>query len=242
MTGFNDLSNEIVLKLWHHVLPPDDIASFALVSKCIFALATPSLKEHRRLKLKYAVLENERSEDGSMLAHLLKDILLYPYIAFYVKNIHICDWHTYWEDPRPFPELDDMGNHALHVPYPELDVKLIKDSICKTKNIFPRKKDFWIRLLENGHEDPILALLLSLLPNLCALSLERPPVRTRLFTTIHRIAETTPSTCFSKLRDIKLSNSVSGQPDHNKPFLLLPSVGRISCYDLNKYLRTSPVL
>lgn len=174
MTGFNDLPNEIVLKLWHHVLPPDDIASFALVSKRIFALATPSLKEHHRLKSKYAVLENERSEDGSMLAHLLKDVLLYPYIAFYVKNIHICDWHTCWEDPRLFQELDDMGNYASHVPYPELDMKLFKDSIRKAKNLFPRKKDFWIRLLENGHEDPILALLLSLLPNLCALSLEDP--------------------------------------------------------------------
>ena len=242
MTGFNDLPNEIVLELWHHVLPPDNIASFALVSKRIFALAAASLKEHHRLKSKYAIFESDGSTDGSMLAHRLKDVLLYPYIAFYVKNIRICDWHTCWEDPIEdsalFPELDDVGNYTSHVPYPEQEMTLFKESIRKAENLFPRKEDVWIRLLENGHEDPILALLLSLLPNLCTLSLEDYPVRTRLFTAIHRIAETTPSTCFSKLKNVELSHSVPNPSNHIKPFLLLPSVEKISCYNLDDYLRT----
>ena len=191
MTGFNDLPNEIVLELWHHVLLPDDVASFALVSKRIFALATPSLKEHHRLRSKYAVLENESSKDGSMLAPLLKDVLLYPYIAFYVKNICVCDWHTRWNEPVPGvpsllgPELDDAENYTWHVPYPEQDMELFRDGIRKAGNLFPCKKYNWIKLLESGHEDPILALSLGLLPNLCALSLEDPPVLTHLFTAIH---------------------------------------------------------
>lgn len=235
MTGFNDLPNEIVLELWHHVLPPDDIASFALVSKRIFALATPSLREHHRLKSKYAVLKSDGSKDGNMLAHLLKDILLYPYIAFYVKDIRICDWQTCWEDPTLFP-FDDVGTHALHVPYPEQDMGLFRDNICKAGNLFPCEEDFWISLLESGHEDPILVLLLGLLPNLCALSLEDIPLRTRLPTAIHRIAETPISTSFSKLRVVELSSSISGQSDHIQPFLLLPSVEKVSCYDLGDYL------
>lgn len=40
MTTVNDLPNEIVLELWHYILPPEDIARFALVSKRIFDLAT----------------------------------------------------------------------------------------------------------------------------------------------------------------------------------------------------------
>ena len=38
-SGFHDLPTEIVLELWHRGLLPDDIASFALVLKRIFALA-----------------------------------------------------------------------------------------------------------------------------------------------------------------------------------------------------------
>lgn len=75
MTRFNDLPNEIVLELWHHVPPPDNVASFALVSKQIFALATPFLKEYNRLKLThYSVFDNHTNCDGSMSAHLLKNV------------------------------------------------------------------------------------------------------------------------------------------------------------------------
>lgn len=242
MTGFDDLPNEIVLELWHHVLPPHDIASFALVSKRIFAFAKPFLKEHHRLKSEYSIIENDRSCDGSMLAHLLKDVLLNPHIAFYIEKVCICDWRTCWEDPnRGVPcrldlEVDDVQNYVWHVPYPERDMELFRNGIRKAKHVLPSEIDVWIKLLESGHEDPTLALLLSLLPNLCALSLEDPPKRTLLFTSIRRMAQNAPSTSFLKLRSFHLADSVSERNEGIslvKLFALQPSMEKISCFDVD---------
>lgn len=242
MTGFNDLPNEFVLELWHHVLPPHDIASFALVSKRIFAFAAPFIREYHRMKSKYAVIHKNGGHNGSILAHLLKDVLLNPLVALYVQELHVYDWHTHWKNPSPaFPhrldsDFDDPGNFLWHVPYPEQDMDLFRDCIRKANCVLPSEVDMWIQLLESGHEDPILALLLSLLPNLCKLSLEHHPEGTFLFATIRRIAETAPSTWLLNLRCIYLSEEAPGLDGGMslvKPFLLLPSVEKISCYNLD---------
>ncbi|CAD6572888.1 MAG: hypothetical protein ASARMPREDX12_005531 [Alectoria sarmentosa] len=242
MTGFYDLPNEIVLELWHHVLLPGDIASFARVSKQIYALAERFLKEHHRLESKYSVLEINRSYDGSVLAHLLKDVLLKPYIAFYVKKLHVCDWYTCWEDPifglidGLDPDLDDVESNVWHLPYPEQDMELFRNCIRKAEYLLPSEVDFWIQLLESGDEDPILTSFLSLLPNLCTLSLEDHPVQTMLFTTICRMTKNTASTSFSKLRSVHLSDCFFDQREvifRVKPFVLLPSVEKISCRNLD---------
>ena len=235
MTGFDDLPNDLVLELWHHVLPPDDIVSFALVSKRIFALAAPFLKEYHRLRSKYSDFANYRGYDGIMLAHLLKDVLFDPHIAFYIEELRICTWQTSWADPvhgTPINRRADVDpkTYVFHVPYPKQDMELFRNGIRNAEYMFPVGIDAWIQLLETGHEDPILALLLSLLPNLRRLRLEYPPAQSRLFTTIRRMIETAVPVSFSKLESIHL---VSGQNEGISlitSFASLPSLEKISCY------------
>lgn len=237
MTGFNDLPNELVREVWHHVLPPHDIASFALVSERVFDNAESFLKEYHRLKSKYSVIKSDRQQHRSILAHLLKDVLLSPPVALYVQELHICEWHVRWEKPplgfsnTLVSEFDDMADDLCHLPYPEPDMDLFRNVIRKTDWIPPSKVGSWIKLLENGHEDPLLALLLSLLPNLCTLSLEGNPEPTTLFTTIRRIARTAPSKWLPKLKSIDLSG-VDDDMSLAKSFLMLPSVEKISCHNL----------
>ncbi|CAF9919784.1 MAG: hypothetical protein ALECFALPRED_001297 [Alectoria fallacina] len=245
MTGFNDLPNEIVVELWHQVLPPDDIASFARVSRRIFALAAPFLKEYHRLKSKYSVFVNWTSYDGSIFAHLLKDVLLNPHIAFYVKKVCVYDWRSWWVNPAvgtPYsnPDTDDEKNYVWHVPYPEKDMELFRNGIRKAQYVLPSEVDIWIQNLESGDEDPVVTFLLCLLPNLRTLSLGELPFETLLSSTIRRIAENANSTTFSKLKSIQLAGSVFDQHECMslvKPFMLLPSVEKISCFNFENCRR-----
>ncbi len=239
MTGFDDLPNDLVLELWHHVLPPDDIVSFALVSKRIFALAAPFLKEYHRLRSKYSVISNYTDYtgfDGIMLAHLLKDVLLDPHIAFYVEELRVSEWQTCWQDPalvNPIRRHPEKA-YVAHAPYPEQDMELFRNGIQKAEYMmFPTGTDDWIQLLETGHEEPIVALLLSLLPNLRRLLLEHPPVQTPLFTTICQMIETAVPISFSKLKSIELVDVFSCQKEGIslvKSFASLPSLEKIECY------------
>lgn len=241
MAGFDHLPNDIVLELWHHVLAPNDITSFALVSKRVFTLAARALKEYRYLRSRYTVIEYDERYDGSMLSHLLKDLLLNPHIALYVKKLHASKWHTKWEDPLrdrfndPL-HLDYAEKCGWHIPYPEQDMELFKDRIRKLKYLPPHEVDVWIKCLESGQDDPVLAFLLNLLPNICSLSIRKPPIHTILFTCIRRMAENAASTSFTKLKNIQLSHIITDRYEDIsvvKPFVLLPSVEKISCLNLD---------
>ncbi|CAF9936664.1 hypothetical protein IMSHALPRED_010845 [Imshaugia aleurites] len=219
MAEFSDLPNELVLELWHHVLPPEDIASFALVSKRIYALAAESLKEHHRLRSKYSTVANYRSCDQNVFVHLLKEVLLTPHIASYVKAVYVDDWRDCWED---WP-LES---------YPERDMDLFREGIRKAEFLLPGDVDDWISILESGNEEPILGLLLSLLPKLCTLRFGNSPVGHLILETIRLIAETTNSKSLSELRSIHMSYDVYDRDtslSFIKPFALLPSMEKISC-------------
>ena len=249
MTGFDDLPNELILELWHHVHPPDDIVSFALVSKRIFALSAPFLKEYHRLRSKYSGLANYKGYDGIMMAQLLKDVLLDPHIALYVEELRLSIWHSSWEDPTrgvPFycqRPMSDSKNYVFHVPYPEQDMELFRNGIRKAEHMVPIGTDVWFQLLETGDEDPILALLLSLLPNLRRLRLNPPPVRTPLFTTIRRMIETAVPISFSKLKSIHLEHGVTSQKEATslvQSFASLTSLEKISCYARDTFFDGEP--
>ena len=57
MARFSDLSPELIMELWEHILHPDDIDSFALVSKHTHATGRTFLEEHRRLKAQYSSIQ-----------------------------------------------------------------------------------------------------------------------------------------------------------------------------------------
>ena len=99
MTRFSDLPNEIVTQVWRHVLFPEDIESFAQVSKATNTLAELSPQEYHWLKRKYTRWDNGYVGYGSELIHLLRDFLLYPHVALYVQELFVSDWRDGLEDP-----------------------------------------------------------------------------------------------------------------------------------------------
>ena len=54
MAIFSDLPNELVLCIWGYVIEPDDVESFALVSKRIYSLSSQFMNEHASLKRQYS--------------------------------------------------------------------------------------------------------------------------------------------------------------------------------------------
>lgn len=115
-------------------------------------------------------------------------------------------------------------------------MELFRNDIRQADFVLPSEVAPWIQLLESGHQDPILVLLLSLLPNLRILSLGNHPGQTLLFTTTRRIAENAASKSFSKLKSFRLSYSIFDQSEGVsllKPFVLLPSMEKMSCHHLD---------
>lgn len=227
MTGFNDIPNEIILGVWTHVLAPEDIASFALVSKQVFALGTRFLEEDHRLKSKYTIVENNESSIECILAHLLKDLLLNPHIAFYVRHLHVYISYEFWDI-----DYDDTDAQE-DISYPEAYMNLFRNELRSANYLLPSETNAWIQLLETGHEEPILLSLLNLLPGLCTLKLEAGPFVSDLFTVLHRFIKESSSESFPRLKDIYLSGVSSNETEGLrlvKLFLSLPSVEKISCY------------
>ncbi|KAM0794811.1 hypothetical protein BDR22DRAFT_671577 [Usnea florida] len=194
MAGFNDLPNEILLGVWAHVLAPEDVASFALVSKRVFELGTSFLAKDRRLRSKYTIVENNEYWDKCRLAHVLKDVLLNPRIGFYVRHLHLLDCHYSWEDARR-----NYGFFDAYLSNPEPYMNLFRNKIRSADYLLPSEKNARIQRLEDGHEEPILVCLLNLLPGLCTLKLEAIPYDTDLFTVVHRMIKKSSSEAFSRL-------------------------------------------
>ena len=76
-----------------------------------------------------------------------------------------------WHDQGYY---DDCGNRwpsSGHYPYPDNVMALFVEAIQKSSFVHPDLVSYWITCVKAGDENPILALLLLLLPNLSTLSL-----------------------------------------------------------------------
>ena len=231
MAGFNDLPNEIILGVWPNVLGPEDIASFALVSKRVFELGASFLEEDRHLRSKYTIIENNSRQDDCVLAHTLNDVLLNPHIAFYVRHLHVYNCRESWLNQWINYDYDDTDAQE-DLSYPEPYMNLFRTEIRSADYLLPSESNARIQLLENGHEEPIVASLLNLLPGLCTLKLEAIPFVTDLFTVVHRMIKNSSSKSFHRLRDVYLSGISSDENEGIalvKLFLLLPSAEKVSC-------------
>ena len=230
MARFNDVPNEIILSVWAHVLAPEDIASFALVSKLVFELGTAFLEKDRRLRSKYTIVENNRSKRDCVLAHLLNDVLLNPHIAFYVKYLHVCRWRESWENHWiEYDDTDAQEDLSYHEPY----MNLFGNETRNADYLLPSENNARIQFLEDADEEQVLASLLNLLPGLCTLKLEAIPFMTDLFTVVHRMIKKSSSESFPRLRNVYLSGISSDENEGIalvRLFLLLPSMRKISCY------------
>ena len=187
--------------IWEHVLEPRDVESFSLVSKHIYALGVPFVDEHKKLKREYSFLCTNVCP--SVPALLLKKILLWPRVGLYVTHLSIDDYQTRWDLPD---DVIDEQLYFYHAPYSEDDMKLFIEAICRASSVPPEEVEYWIRTIKEGDEDPILALLLLLFPNLCPITLLiDSDLSYQLPETFRRISETENSPFLMRLTTVNLN-------------------------------------
>lgn len=160
MVGFFDLSNELILMIWD-VVEVEDVYNFSTLSKKVYLLTQELLKEHCRLEHRLSTISNIDAKPGAF-ARMLKEVLLNPRAARYPLSLEIRSWELGWGEV--------MGYSRGIVP--ESDLGLFKQAARDIIDV-PEKElqEDWLEEIDNGDEGPLIALLLSLLPNLRKVSL-----------------------------------------------------------------------
>ena len=187
MASFLHLPNELVSEIAGQVMP-EDIENFSLTSHNVYAVALPLLEEHRELKKRYRAFANlEKAEfDGNRLgmsefsdnstsnfalgdsiSTLLTEVLADQRVAPYIKELRLDGWFSEWESMVP----DPSNERHEHIPYTQEQTTLFKQTL--SIYVLPSKLEEWIEVLESGAEDPIIGLLLILLPDLNSIKFEQ---------------------------------------------------------------------
>ena len=163
MADFSRLPNEMISQIWGNIQEPEDVESFALVSKHVYAIGRPFVEEHNKLKREFAFIEIDPEMDVIAPASLLKEVLYRPRVALYVTHLSVGQFRCQWDNPGN--DGDERPKNA-HVPYPDDVMALFIETIQQSSFVPRTESSRWITSVEAGHEDPIFALLLMLLPNL----------------------------------------------------------------------------
>ena len=205
MASFSLLPNELVREVARHVMP-EDIESFSLISRNVYREALPLLEEHRELKNRYRAFDIiEKAEfyggrpkwhnwgetstsncfAGDSFSSLLIDVLQHRRVALYIREIRHAGWFPCWESEVPDPLIQPH----MRTPYTKTQFTMFKEAL--PQHVLPAKLDSWIQELESGNEDPVISLLLILLPNIRSMKLEGAPSmrQQRLRDVIVRIKE-----------------------------------------------------
>ena len=191
MTGFSDLPNELVIRVWHHVLDPEAVENFALASKTIYALGGSFIAKHNELKVQFSAISHGDREVGSSPAETLKSILLNPRAALYVREVFVDGWRTAWHH----------WDH--HTPYPEGIVELFRRSVMESPLM--DEVEYWLKTLRAGDEVAIHSLMLTKLPNVRAISLSwRMGEHDLLFRSLEAIARSEDTEALSRLVEVRL--------------------------------------
>ena len=217
MAKFSNLPYELLIEIWSHILQPKDIENFALTSKTIRTSAGRILREHRKLTREFSTFDVGGRKSRFSAAGLLKQILIDPRIALYIKKITVTDVHTGWESEETGINTlkafnSDAGEdecHYRHTPYFEEDMELFKQFIKRTKQffdfghfrrmskkktcVFAKSADYLINefheRLEYGQDYHIVVFLLLLSTNLKSVTIESGEMERILFQILQYISE-----------------------------------------------------
>ena len=202
MATFSQMPNEMVSGIWEYVLEPRDVESFALASKQVYAIGATFVDEHNKLKR-----ENSSFRIGLLITEiaptlLLKKILLRPRVALYITHLSIGVLRYGWDSLN-----DNVDNDwfSYHTEYPADDMELFIEAIRRADSVLRDEIDDWVMAVKRGIEDPIVALMLLLLPNLCTMTLEiHSNFSYPLTETFRRISETEKSRFLTRLTTVNL--------------------------------------
>ncbi len=218
MASLSRLPNEMIAETWRHVLEPDEIESFALVSKHIYAVGSPFIMEHNKLKREFSFFETGPNTRASAPEYLLKNVLLRPRVALYVTHLSIGRHQKGWQDSNDVGYDDNTYLNDLpktgHGPYPDDEMGLFIKAIQKTSFIPRVEVEEWILFVWEGDEDKILALLLLFLPNLTTITLNNEALNSATFrNTIQRIALGGQQRFLTHLKTVCLQGDFSSDND-----------------------------
>ena len=200
MGQFSDLPNELVLKIWPYVLAPEDVVSFARVSKSIYALGSEVLKEQRQLMKKYSFLDVSISSVGYSPVEWLKDSISKPRMAFCVRDLSLYDWQMYWNDHGL--EEDDLF-------YSEEEVRLFEQALRPSEYVRFNDVTDWMDAIKAGDEEPIIAMIVTRLVSLRTLNITFGvpySLGGLVNASLERMANCTTSQTLSRVETVKLIN------------------------------------
>lgn len=215
-----DLPNE-VLGLVLRQIQPCDLEAFLQVSKSVRQNLEWPLREHYHLKRIYSTFRYHEDTPRGAPARLLKTILSQPRIADYVLEMDVKDWEM------------SFRYSMTHLEYTMEDTQLFKTTVKASKYVFSDCLERFLDEIEDGDEQPILMLLLTLLPNLEHVRIVSDS-HIDLSITINMIADEEPVQCLTRLTSLHLQAhelEIGGWVDypHLLPvFCLLPSMKTLS--------------
>ena len=163
MPTFQDLPMELVAMTWGFVDEPEDIESFALVSKNVHTMSKPFLQEHARLKRLAPKVSIDVGTEPNGPREVLEQLLKTPRLALYVRKALVEDWRTHRSE----------RNTSVKPLSPERRAKFESAVRCSS-HIPPSEKDDWVREIKRGNPDPIIALIMMRLTKLRHLGLVYP--------------------------------------------------------------------
>ena len=193
MAQLSDLPNEIVLLILPFVLP-DYLESFSGACRKHYSLAAKELQRHRALKREHTLYKFPPLPFRGP-TRLLERILQEPRIALYVREITLSGWSS---------ERGTDTEFAFLIPYSEEISLRLEQAVFE---FVPKEKSRgWMTGISHGNEDPIVSLLLLLLPKLAKLRLEGlGSERAKFRYTLDRIARVkSPNAPLSLLRHVDL--------------------------------------
>ena len=229
MAGFSDLPSELILMLWHRV-EVDDVCNFSTASKRVYSLSREKLREHCDLKRRLSTISNQGPKSG-VFPNVLKEILVNPRAALYPSILRVDCFFLEWDDYRPAVLKDD-----LHLRLPDDELELFKQAVKNTGRLTESEVNDWIKSIDEGDEDPLIALLLLLLPNITTLHYQSfLPTQPCIDKALELMTEYEPPGSLTKLRNVHFKGIDDVDPYQEysdfeviRDFASIPSVRSIS--------------
>lgn len=136
------------------------------MDKHIYALTAIHRIHYQRLKRQFSVPCNTAGPGST--ARLILDILKEPRAALYVQHWKIDESREEWG----LNNQDPTGDSIEHVEYSPADMALLEEAMRKSHYEWYCDHDAAIQDMPVGHEDPLIVLALTLLPNLASIDFE----------------------------------------------------------------------
>ncbi len=231
MASFTSLSNELILAIWDFV-EVEDVYSFSTISKQVYFLVRKELREHCELMKRLSTISNVAAKPG-IFGRTLKEVLVNPRAARYPSLLKISAWQEEW----------GIAAEHFRATVPKKTLKLFKQAA--RDNIDVDQEDIerdWFAAIDKGNEEPLIALLLLILPNLrevhlCAF---HETHHVCIDTALDIIMNDKHSCSLRKLRSVNLECMETGHNgslsfDSVETFAAIPSVTSIHGHTVDTY-------